>query len=172
MPPQMPPHSPQWPQPQQAPESFDFANAVPAYGIPPQAFRNQSPPQAPAPPAPQAFDAYTQGVQNAYGGYAGTGGSSGTSDALMSRLKGAGVLLIGLALLGFNAFLIFTQDYFYPKTLIIAFPVCWGGFFMMLAGKPVKPGTHTQPGWWLVGMFAGCFFALVAGIVAAVMITE
>lgn len=178
-----PPPPQGWPEPQlppQAPappQNFDFANAVPAYGIPPQALQNapQQPPFQPPPPqAPNPYAVVPQTFANPYvqNAHSGASGVASSSNALTSRLKGGAILLVGLALLAFNAFLIFTQDYFYPKTLIIAFPTCWVGFFTVLAGKPVKPGTGQQPGWWLIGMYVGAFFALVAGVIAAIFITD
>lgn len=106
-------------------------------------------------------------TQPNYGGY-----SVPKTDHLGPRLKGGAVLLFGLALLGFNAVLIFTQGSFYPKTLILAFPLSWVGFFMVLAGKPVNPTSQHPPAWWLVLCYGGAFFSFVLGIIAAVMITD
>lgn len=179
----------------------DFANAVPAYGIPPQAFPHANapppppdpataaplygmppnaqmpPPQMPPPQiAPMAMDMANampmyggppNYAQPNYGGF-----SVPKTDHIGPRLKGAAVLLFGLALLGFNAFMIFTQGYFYPKTLILAFPVSWVGFFTVLAGKPENPTTHHPPAWWMVLCYGGGFFAFVVGIIAAIMITD
>lgn len=185
--PQQPPPEVLGPPPWNPQAPPDFPNAVPAYGIPPDAFPV---PQAPMPPAPQApmppqpppqvtpmaYDYANalpmygappfQHAQQNYGSF------TPTTDHLGPRLKGGAVLLFGLALLGFNAFLIFTQDSFYPKTLILAFPLTWVGFFMVLAGKPVNPTSQHPPAWWMVLCYGGAFFAFIVGIIAAIMITE
>jgi hypothetical protein len=183
--------------PPQVPPNPEFhAPPVPAYGIPPDAFPM---PQAPLPQSPPAFDygnaqplygapppapqitPLASDYANALPLYGGPpaqyvqqnhGTFAPKTDHLGPRLKGGAVLLFGLALLGFNAFLIFTQDSFYPKTLILAFPLSWVGVFMVLAGKPVNPSSQHPPAWWMVLCYGGAFFAFVVGIIAAIMITD
>jgi hypothetical protein len=42
----------------------------------------------------------------------------------------------------------------------------------MLAGKPEDPITHHPPIWWMALCYGGGFFALIAGIAAAILITD
>jgi hypothetical protein len=163
------------------------APPVPAYGIPPDAFPVPPAPMPTPPPAPDygaAMPLYgapppgyaQQHQQPAYGYPNPVPQAFGTfapkTDHVGPRLKGGAVLLFGLALLGFNAFLIFTQGSFYPKTLILAFPLSWVGAFMLLAGKPMNTSSGHPPAWWMVLCYGGAFFAFVVGIIAAVMITD
>jgi hypothetical protein len=140
-----------------APPAFDYGNAQPLYGAPPPGY---------AQPQPQPTFPYPNQVPQTFGTFA------PKTDHIGPRLKGGAVLLFGLALLGFNAFMIFTQGSFYPKTLILAFPLSWVGVFLVLAGKPVNPSSQHPPAWWMVLCYGGAFFAFIVGIIAAIMITD
>ncbi len=167
---QAPPQQPQPPAQQwNAPQAQYAPQPQAQYAPQPQA-QYAPQPQAQYAPQPQAYaNPYVQSYGNTVGSVTGlVSGGSG----LNARIRGGLILLFGLALLGFNGFMILTQSYFYPKTLIVAFPACWAGFFTVLAGRPVNPQTNQPPPWWLVGMFGGGVIALGVGIAAAIFIAD
>ena len=142
---------------------------------PQQAAPLAAPQQPPAQP-PSSHQSY---AQHPFGPQAGAALGSfydvtygGKASPWLVRLFGAGFCLLGLGLLALNAFLMATHESFYPKTLILACPAVWAGFWLAVFGKPTQPGSLEQPVWWMLGMYGGLLLALIVGVVAAFGLTD
>lgn len=86
----------------------------------------------------------------------------------LDRVKFLGVAALGLLLIALNLAAL-THGEFYPKALILALPLTWGGCWLSIFPPPKTHGPF--PKWWFIGaiVMPGVLF-LTGALISALLV--